>query len=304
MRLKKGFTILELLIVIAILAVLVIMLLAALDPFEQLKKGTDTAMLNTANEAYGAMIRYVGSAGRAPWSIEILGAVLSSGQGLDAIEKAVSSGELKRDFVTLAGTRLMGLFMTAASDGTKLAVCFLPVSKSFRTSPGAVYDRFGNRQTCPPGSCYICVGKGTGVTGGSSSGTSGGGTGGYHTLVSGPDDGSCEGFNPEYPAYPMTCNVSNQFARWGCTNYCVIDMGCPHEWQYSPDPNACPPGQRLLIKSYTSGRADECLDHQLEAIEKYCVSGPTAHCAELPYPASDMDYEWGCTSPRRPKKWK
>ena len=40
-RLQKGFTLIELLIVIALLGALAVGLIGALDPFEQLKKGTD-----------------------------------------------------------------------------------------------------------------------------------------------------------------------------------------------------------------------------------------------------------------------
>ncbi|PJE63249.1 Tfp structural protein, partial [Candidatus Roizmanbacteria bacterium CG10_big_fil_rev_8_21_14_0_10_39_6] len=43
---KKGFTLIELLIVIALLGTLAVALLAAIDPFEQFKKGTDTARRN------------------------------------------------------------------------------------------------------------------------------------------------------------------------------------------------------------------------------------------------------------------
>jgi len=55
---KKAFTLIELLIVIALLGALAVGLLAALDPFEQLKKGTDTGVRNTVSEVHGAIIRY------------------------------------------------------------------------------------------------------------------------------------------------------------------------------------------------------------------------------------------------------
>ena len=42
LSLSKGFTLIELLIVIELLGALAAGLLAAIDPFEQLKKGVDT----------------------------------------------------------------------------------------------------------------------------------------------------------------------------------------------------------------------------------------------------------------------
>ena len=57
-KFKSGFTLIELLIVIALLGALAVGLLAALDPFEQLKKGTDTGVRNMVSEIHGSAIRY------------------------------------------------------------------------------------------------------------------------------------------------------------------------------------------------------------------------------------------------------
>src|SRR3989339_155227 len=67
LNLSKGFTLIELLIVIALLGALAVGLLAALDPFEQLKKGTDTGVRNTAGEFQGASIRYYAIKNYMPW---------------------------------------------------------------------------------------------------------------------------------------------------------------------------------------------------------------------------------------------
>ncbi|MEK7634177.1 MAG: prepilin-type N-terminal cleavage/methylation domain-containing protein, partial [Patescibacteria group bacterium] len=62
-----GFTLIELLIVIALLGALAVGLLAALDPFEQLKKGTDTGVRNTVSEVHGSIIRFYAIKNYMPW---------------------------------------------------------------------------------------------------------------------------------------------------------------------------------------------------------------------------------------------
>src|SRR3989344_9347105 len=62
-----GFTLIELLIVIALLGALAIGLLGAVDPLEQIKKGTDTGTRNTVAEFHSAVIRYYAIKGLMPW---------------------------------------------------------------------------------------------------------------------------------------------------------------------------------------------------------------------------------------------
>ena len=57
-KFTKGFTLIELLIVIALLGALAVALLAALDPLEQINKGTDTGVRNTVAEISGSLVRY------------------------------------------------------------------------------------------------------------------------------------------------------------------------------------------------------------------------------------------------------
>ncbi len=60
---KKGFTLIELLVVIGILGILAVGLLAAIDPFEQLKKGRDTNLRNVTVEYVNACTRYYATHG-------------------------------------------------------------------------------------------------------------------------------------------------------------------------------------------------------------------------------------------------
>ncbi len=157
-NLKKGFTLIELLIVIALLGALAVGLLAALDPFEQLKKGTDTGVRNTVSEIHGSMIRYYAIKNAMPWGATTISGTAQS--RMADINSVISTGELKSDFSTLAGdATLTNIIMIGASD--TLTVCFQPKSKSFRSDNNTKFDSGGGvASACPNGSsstCYWCV---------------------------------------------------------------------------------------------------------------------------------------------------
>ncbi len=154
---RRGFTLIELLIVIALLGALAVGLLAALDPFEQLKKGTDTGTRNTVAEAQGAIIRFYSLRGNMPWCsaaaptscTDPSGKTLTQvNTGADyntspyqAINQVIATGELKTDFVTLAGTQMDKIYLTGTSGDTPSAiVCFTPNSKSFQSDVNTKYN--------------------------------------------------------------------------------------------------------------------------------------------------------------------
>lgn len=160
---KKAFTLIELLIVIALLGALAVGLLAALDPFEQLKKGTDTGTRNTVQEVQGSIIRYYALKGWMPWcnssSISDCSnpteADLSSlvdPEGNDALSKIIDTGELKTNFSELASGNLGKIFVTGTNESVH--VCFKPVSKSFRCDPNSKYTKAGEVDpNCPKTAC-------------------------------------------------------------------------------------------------------------------------------------------------------
>jgi prepilin-type N-terminal cleavage/methylation domain-containing protein len=157
-KFTKGFTLIELLIVIALLGALAVGLLAALDPFEQLKKGTDTGVRNTVAELHGSAIRYYAIKNTMPWGFaNISGTAYARSADIASI---VDTGELKSDFSTLAGDGTLSQIIMVGTDQS-LTVCFQPKSKSFRSDNNTKYNSSGVEAAgCPSGSstsCYWCV---------------------------------------------------------------------------------------------------------------------------------------------------
>jgi prepilin-type N-terminal cleavage/methylation domain-containing protein len=169
-KIQKGFTLVELLIVIALLGALAIGLIGALDPFEQLKKGTDTGTRNTVSEIHSAIIRYYALKGYMPWCTEltcvdlgVTGAALNNADtGMPAaLLKIVETGELKASFTTLQSGELAKVFVTG--DDVNAKVCFKPTSKSFRADKNTKFDINGDIEavitcgTTDATACYWCV---------------------------------------------------------------------------------------------------------------------------------------------------
>lgn len=171
-QISKGFTLIELLIVIALLGALAVGLLATVDPFEQLKKGTDTSRRNTTSEIYNSMIRYYSVKSAMPFTADVNAmqashADMTSGAN-GYINMVISAGELKPEFIELAGSgNLSKVFITSTTIGSvvrqNVALCFKPESKSFSNDPNSQYGPDGivssNCLSNTPGgtACYWCI---------------------------------------------------------------------------------------------------------------------------------------------------
>jgi len=147
-----GFTLIELLIVIALLGALAVALLAALDPLEQIRKGTDTGVRNTVAELHGGAIRYSAiKGGVLPFTATsgtIEWVLMNSEEGSGFIANIIDSGELKTDFSKLAGKQLDRIYMTGINGPEyKVAICYAPQAKSFRTDENT---KFGSSDTGEP----------------------------------------------------------------------------------------------------------------------------------------------------------
>ncbi len=163
---EKGFTLVELLIVIALLGALIAGILISLDPLEQTRRGQDTALRNTASEFFNALNRYYATKGTFPWGNN----TTFSGQTLNSrmsdINTLIDSGELKTNFMQRAGSHVNKIYITSNTP-TDLSVCFQPISKSMQKDPLTIYDMNGsseNASSCKSqttGSsgtnCYMCL---------------------------------------------------------------------------------------------------------------------------------------------------
>lgn len=150
---NAGFTLVELLVVIGVLGLLAAGLLAAVDPFEQLKKGRDSNARNVVVELHNSMIRYYATHGELPWCGGVTPCQLNGGAStplsdaalttsLDAI---VADGELKgadgADFLNNVGAANAAKITVTSTDDVSVAVCFAPESKSLYMDQAT---KFGN----------------------------------------------------------------------------------------------------------------------------------------------------------------
>ncbi len=160
-RTNKGFTLMELLIVIGVLGILAAGLLAAIDPFEQLRKARDTNTRNATIELMSSLTRYYANHGAFPWNMTTLPDVScsrASGGALEALDtiainafsiqdnamstcisgSVVVDGELKDTFMDGIGSTNIYIG-SSSTDLTDLSVCFAPEGKSARSDPSTKY---------------------------------------------------------------------------------------------------------------------------------------------------------------------
>lgn len=158
----KGFTLIELLVVIGVLGILATGLLAAVDPFEQLKKARDANYRNAAIETLNAFTRYYATHGYFPWNSTgtiptgcestatsdgayyLISANSIGGKAVvDArvtlanciTNSLISDGELKSTYVTGLTTSLW----VSSGSKTQIRVCFSPDGRALRRDASTSY---------------------------------------------------------------------------------------------------------------------------------------------------------------------
>jgi prepilin-type N-terminal cleavage/methylation domain-containing protein len=163
----KGFTMIELLIVIAVIGILAVAVLAAINPIEQINRGHDTGSVSDAEQLIGAIDRYYTAHGYYPWMIgETDDTNLprswdeadqqEDSDGCNILTKlgvtegsCIGSEEIKLSFVSrISATDYNDLWIYLGSDpGDSVYLCFKPKSGAFATEAG---DRCDETETDLP----------------------------------------------------------------------------------------------------------------------------------------------------------
>lgn len=173
---KKAFTLVELLIVIAILGILIVGILIALDPVEQTRRASDTTVLTSAGDVKNAVDRYYASKLYFPWCDSTSPAggcslisgcapdsayLLNSGCGATVATELVNTGELKSN---LPSTLTSIIYLALGPGATTFNVSFNPASKAYDTNKGTKYINStcatldpGTTCTTAPNACYLCL---------------------------------------------------------------------------------------------------------------------------------------------------
>ncbi|HVZ58959.1 MAG TPA: type II secretion system protein [Patescibacteria group bacterium] len=173
-QLTKGFTLIELLVVIGILGILATALIATIDPFEQLKKASDSNVKNAAVEYINGSLRYDVTHNALPWADTAEGGYTGCGSNTGSITAAllvsntncldalINDGELK-DAYKSATNITKEIYVSG--DSNHITACYQPQSKSGQRDPITKYDSNGSvttTNTCQSEnpsstvSCYYC----------------------------------------------------------------------------------------------------------------------------------------------------
>ena len=157
----KGFTMIELLIVIAVLGILAVAVLATFNPIEQINRGRDTGSRSDSEQLLSAIDRYNANRGLWPWqdtdteedAISDLtlitedvpaGSTCSMLDNLGAERNPACPGtdEIKASFIArLTSTRANDLYIYYGGDsGDSVYICFNPQSKAFSQEADARCD--------------------------------------------------------------------------------------------------------------------------------------------------------------------
>lgn len=185
---KNGFTLVELLIVIALIAILSVGVLATINPVEQRNKATDSTTSNDAGEVLNAYERYYTNASAYPWMVTdssvlsddafyatsnmvgfgLCGTTATSGvttttlcSSYDEAGTLIGSDELKDSFLQKGygkktgdtGYQLNNLLFLVKQDATNhnsIYVCYIPKAKSNRTKSNNLKKLTANASTGVP----------------------------------------------------------------------------------------------------------------------------------------------------------
>ena len=138
MKKTKGFTMIELLIVIAVLGILAVAVLAAINPIEQINRGRDTGGRSDAEQLISGIDRYYATKGQYPWMNDPHDSQAMAFTAINSLDAVLSNlvtetGELKESFRNrLTGADYNTLYIYNGGDqGDSTYACFVPKSEAF-----------------------------------------------------------------------------------------------------------------------------------------------------------------------------
>ncbi len=161
---EKGFTLVELLIVIALLGVIAMIVIAAINPIEQANRARDTRIKSDASQLISAIDRYFAASEQFPWVVvgeadsndAEYGFVNSNTPGVGLCADGPTCGEdgllistnelrtefRRRDFTTATEPDRLLFIGKGAGTSESVYACFIPTSKAIRSkavTDGNVY---------------------------------------------------------------------------------------------------------------------------------------------------------------------
>lgn len=276
---SSGFSLIEIVVVVAIVAALIIAVISALNPIEQINRGRDSSSLLLASEFIKTTDRFQAINQPHPWEEDLLAEPLNSNLSREIIDKFVSANELKNSYISQSAQKLEKVFVTTHNGYEEIFACFLPESKAFESHDLTKFSQSGEViNNCNENKCYLCLSNKS-----------------DESEQNTPDPSPPETKNDSYPPYPWTCVSSDKYEDFGCNNFCTRDMGCN---------SSCKEGERQLVKSYGSSGPirTNCTNHHLETIEYYCVKDPDARCDLTNGGTSWVDsfyWNWTLSAPLR-----
>lgn len=168
---ERAYTLIELLIVIALVGILAVALLAAINPTEQAKKARDSGRISDAVELLDAYERYSVTFSCLPWnggSGVNCGTTALSGAENPNFNPAGNSynliftNEIKAQFQNRSSITKNELFVSETNGPNGVvSVCFEPESQSWRSRGEGLRNQTNTSDASCSGSygsdtCYIC----------------------------------------------------------------------------------------------------------------------------------------------------